>query len=318
MSTTTPASTVHTMGDGVARGPTHHRAEVQRDAARGTWWFLRAYPGSSAALDAAVAAIVPWARAQAVGLAASRWFFIRYVDESGPHVRLRVRLDPDAADALHSRRSEVDELLSAIAPGASPADGGPLVRPRSEAEHRPGPRGSRAGVYAPEHAKYGGAAGVRLAEHVFHDASELILDTGACRLPRRYDRAALAAELARQLLDATVRADQQLLFWEQHWRWWGSHLAFCDIESPEAARAEVTAGLARTAVTADVHARIAAHVRTVVRHLAAAQRLPDSPATSTLVFHHLHMSMNRLGLHPPDEALVGAAVAAAALRKENR
>ena len=87
------------------------------------WVFVHLYPGDWALLDAAIAKVIRPARDEARTLGADRWFFIRYIDMFGPHLRLRARGGSDAINAVHDRwRTSLAEQL---APLKRESTGGP-------------------------------------------------------------------------------------------------------------------------------------------------------------------------------------------------
>lgn len=88
--------------------------------------------------------VVPWVRSRPV----TRWWFLRYVDPTGPHVRVRVRVPFSQRHPL--RR----DLAAALGPRA--------------VERR----------HTPETGKFGGAAGVDRAERIAHASSETAVALG--------------------------------------------------------------------------------------------------------------------------------------------
>ncbi|WP_407111817.1 lantibiotic dehydratase C-terminal domain-containing protein (plasmid) [Streptomyces sp. DSM 116494] len=125
----------------------------------------------------------------------SGYFFINYWLE-GPHVRLRLRPSGPGTEAEVRRRAEeavsgflktrpalyqvdsgflkdfYDSLFDIEFPGEDRAaylgpDGRMNLRPNNSFSHE---------VYAPEYAKYGGPAGVELAEWHFRHSSDLVLE----------------------------------------------------------------------------------------------------------------------------------------------
>lgn len=91
-----------------------------------------------------VGSVVPWVRSRPV----TRWWFVRYVDPTGPHVRVRVRVPWSERHPL--RR----DLARALGPGA--------------VERR----------HTPETGKFGGPAGVDRAERIAHASSETAVALG--------------------------------------------------------------------------------------------------------------------------------------------
>ena len=114
------------------------------------WTYLKLYTGSATADRLLGDAVGPCARRLVEAGGADRWFFIRYEDP-GFHLRVRVHGDPDrirpALEALATRA--IDEGLVHDAAFAT---------------------------YTREVERYGGDAGVLVAERLFHADSEAVVD----------------------------------------------------------------------------------------------------------------------------------------------
>ncbi|MFD7313755.1 lantibiotic dehydratase [Streptomyces sp. NPDC059883] len=121
----------------------------------GEWLYVKLH-GSARAQDDLLCRHVPELVALAAGKGADGWFFIRYTDEAGHHLRLR----------LHGSRPEV--LWGSVAPPL----GALLERWRQQGLLR----GHTVAQYDPETERYGGPAAQRLAERVFQYDSEAALD----------------------------------------------------------------------------------------------------------------------------------------------
>ncbi|MET9431098.1 lantibiotic dehydratase [Streptomyces sp. NPDC003036] len=120
----------------------------------GEWLYLKLY-GSARTQDDLLRDHVPELVAVAAGHGADGWFFIRYTDEGGHHLRLRLH-GPDPARLWGE---------------AAPAVGALLARWRE----RGLVRGHALAAYDPEVERYGGPAAQRLAERVFQCDSEAAL-----------------------------------------------------------------------------------------------------------------------------------------------
>ncbi|NUR84974.1 MAG: hypothetical protein HOY71_12895 [Nonomuraea sp.] len=250
------------------------------------WWYARAYPGGAELMDPATRVLVPWLREQG----GSRWFFIRYWDMTGHHLRLRLRAHPDAVDRVHARLPELRALLDTLRP--EPED-------RLVPGDFPGPlptgRAVRAGLYAPELAKYGGRDGVALAEELFTRGSEWYAANDLTKLGRSTDRASLAVSYLRSVVAAALPSGGEA-FWAAHRRHWGWQLR---LAVPDQGR--LRALLARTAASLtppalDVGDLVAAVVDTLDR-----AELPREH----LLLQYVHMELNRWGFVPAEECLLG-------------
>ena len=115
------------------------------------WTYVKLYAGSATADRLLQEAVAPLARRLLGAGAADRWFFLRYEDGAGFHLRVRFHGDAGAV------RAELDPLVARL------IDEG-LVH---DALH---------GTYRREVERYGGPQGIELAEAVFHADSESVVD----------------------------------------------------------------------------------------------------------------------------------------------
>ncbi|ONK09849.1 lantibiotic dehydratase C-terminal domain-containing protein [Streptomyces sp. MP131-18] len=283
-------------------------------------------------------------------------FFINYWLE-GPHVRLRLKpSEPGAEGEVRHRAEEAIDTFLARRPALYEVDSGFLNQfynqlfdiefPGAEraayldADGRMNlrPNNSRSWLpYEPEYGKYGGPAGVALAEWHFRHSSDLVID--AFRTKNLHLRTVLLGTSAQLMLvmSATfVRGDEELAdYLDSYYAFW--HRAFpgtgfIGSTAYERKADEVTEDLARwyrrirAAVSGEDGARLpaflarwAAHcaeLRTRVRELAARGDLvfrswdgereeqvtdPDE-ALVRLLSPYLHMTNNRLHATIQDEA----------------
>ncbi|MFE7548016.1 lantibiotic dehydratase C-terminal domain-containing protein [Streptomyces gardneri] len=263
------------------------------------WWYVRVYPGGPRFMDAAVRTLVPWLAAQAGRLGSEDWFFIRYWDATGHHLRLRLRAGADAVDALDAvAREELTGLLDTLE-----------ERPEDTVGLLPGvlppgspTRGITPALYAPESAKYGGPDGVALAERIFRLDSAFCAELDLAALPRRYERAAHAVYFARALTARVLTEEERDVFWVRHRTRWGWQLRLAAAgEQLRPLLGGVSAGVREQGVPAPgVRERIDAHADALAELLLRAPGSRDHQ-----VLHHLHMVMNRLGFPPGEEAALG-------------
>ncbi|WP_409464356.1 lantibiotic dehydratase C-terminal domain-containing protein [Amycolatopsis sp. GA6-003] len=260
------------------------------------WWFARLYPGTPSGMDAAVAGAGAWARQTARDIDADCWYFIRYVDPTGVHVRLRLRAHPDALDELAERTGPLQEIVSSAAPSA------PRLLPEAGTLDLAGPAGIRLGVYEPEVDKYG-AGHLPDAERCFQESSELLLDLNAPARPANGARTALAVHLMRRAAAAALPAGEIGGFWAHHRSYWGNALRALRLpkDTLRSRVAAITLELDRAAPPAAELDRISEWSTLLARRISAA-----GPARRQhLLFHHVHMTLNRLGYLPAEEALLG-------------
>lgn len=268
------------------------------------WWYLRAYPGSSYAMDNATRVLVPWLREQARNEGASRWFFMRYLDMSGQHLRMRLQASPDALDRVHARKGEVEQLLR-DAPEPEPRIR--LVAGADLGELR-GPRVAKTAIYAPELEKYGGSTGVSLSLDLFTFGSTWFDDHGVVDLTPRFERARLAVEFQIALVRAALPLpDDQLEFWKAHQRQWGWQLRMLvpTADDYRVKADEVLAGVRSAHVGSGPRDALDDMVGAIVGTLDAAGMAGIPLARVHLLLNYLHMEMNRWGFMPAEECLIG-------------
>ncbi|MEU6867108.1 thiopeptide-type bacteriocin biosynthesis protein [Streptomyces sp. NPDC046876] len=283
-----------------------------------TWLYLKLYPGRPDLLDATLTEVVAPLVAQVAPLA-SRWFFLRYLDTTGAHVRLRFHLAGPAADALAERRAELTGRLEALADRPAPDRPAPTALPASAAPGAVPSAGRAQGrpevrldLYEPEYAKWGGPRYLEVAERTFQASSATalrLLDASDGTLEHRL---ALGGSVMTGLLDRLgLTGEQRAGFLRTHYAWWSGRR-----------HAQPADGAARDTALRTLHDRLLPTVRERAERLLATG--PESEMISRLcadmllgiedrgpqqkplflAFHHLHLSLNRLGIVPVEEALV--------------
>ncbi|MDI9886181.1 thiopeptide-type bacteriocin biosynthesis protein [Streptomyces sp. HNM0645] len=254
-----------------------------------------------------------------------RWFFLRYADASGPHLRVRFRGTPDALDGCwEAGRALWKEHVR-------PPDRGEVHRLHPLAEEGLPGRGSRRlslGLYGREHHYYGSPPAVDIAEEVFQTSSELCLDAVRATGADRTARAHLAVRVMRSCM-GSLGLRQRERVWRLHWGHWTGVLAG-DPESlreteriaerwPAVARpsagvreaAQPVAASAGAGSAADLPAAADALGRDLADGVRRALLADPSAVASRLLLMQLHMTLNRLGFLPLEEAVLGRVAARA-------
>ncbi|MFI6604806.1 thiopeptide-type bacteriocin biosynthesis protein [Nonomuraea sp. NPDC050536] len=202
-----------------------------------------------------------------------RWFFLRFTDRWGPHIRLRLAGPPDRISEVRRLARQVFEIQDA------------WPNRLAESWH-----GARLSLYEPELAKYGGVAGVASAERVFQASSELALSlTGpGCR----ERRLATALAITRMAVELLPPAGRRSFLYHMAWYWTGQDQERrARIRLLACRRPVEPAPLSGSEV--DLHGH----------HLERA--LAEGPRTAPhLLFHFIHTTNNRLGLNVLEEALI--------------
>lgn len=275
-----------------------------------TWLYYQLFSGSSGREDwlltEAVAPAVDWCRP-----GARRWFFLRYFDERGPHVRFRV-LAPLADTIAVQRRFEphIRDVLTRAT--LLPSD--PLARLVKVPPYL-APTGRHIGfnhaVYEPEVHKYGGLVGVAKAEAGFQASSEAVLALLGAGVGSPAERAGLCVHLMHKTVEASLPGHAAAGFWSAYVDHWSG--------------GATTRG---AQVRARLHRALGSHVELLADQAAASADRPEVAAAADVLtdgvsrslqggpvppevqlMHHVHLTNNRLGVLPVEEALFAAVAA---------
>lgn len=266
------------------------------------WLYFLLYVGEQERSDLCLAQVVtPLVRSALTTPGIDRWFFLRYLDDAGPHLRLRFHGDVDAINDLFLRAGPVLAHRLQTLPELEVEPATPLVG-SARAMQRPDAAGSRPpalqlGVYEPEYAKYGGPEGVALAERVFQASSEIALDN-LHHLGDRTTRALWAMAMMQTVLEACLVHQDGPTFWEQYaWHWSGAarpgagalreHLTKQAAPRGQAVRQRID----RLLTEPTTRRQLARHAEVVRNALDEAEHLNLPPARK----------QPRLSSHPPDE-----------------
>jgi thiopeptide-type bacteriocin biosynthesis protein len=181
----------------VRREPVKHPPIAAPASARrsalpgGDWLYLKLYGGPSTLERVLSEAVAPVVHGEVASGGVARWFFLRYADPDW-HVRLRLRGAP-----AHLYGAVLPALERALRPYH--ADG---------ALHR-----LALDTYEPEIERYGGPAGMELAEAIFEADSRALIDVMPRHPPDRPERWRLTLLGMHDLLDALgLDLDARLAF----------------------------------------------------------------------------------------------------------
>ncbi|HEY0638789.1 MAG TPA: lantibiotic dehydratase C-terminal domain-containing protein [Pseudonocardiaceae bacterium] len=260
-----------------------------------------------------------------------RSFFLRYW-QGGPHLRVRLRLDPAAADDVTAEVAGRLRRWLAGAAGDAPFDAerfhrdaqptlAALEEAAAETVHPPDT--VRAAPYQPELGKYGGPRGVAIAEEFFDRSSAVVLAAlpAVAGVSGRRLGAGFGAML-RGLRAAGLTAPEMAAFLAHYCVLWSPYVFDQFLETwPDLLAARrptllphAEAVLAMPGTTGDPFAAAVGDADAAVREaagevLGAVTLLGDDAPRErrhrALLVSYLHTHNNRLGLTPEHEAFLG-------------
>lgn len=277
------------------------------------WLYYKLYPGGFGRLDEALAALATLVERHTPSI--RRWFFIRYVDEVGPHLRFRVLPEPDRVAHLHQALwAATAGWLAERAPPAQPRTW-LTVEDKPRHPYSSTTKALELAVYEPECKKYGGVRGVELAEQIFQVSSTFVLRATGRGSSDGLTRAAIARAVMVPLVDGCMGSAAGE-FWSQYAGYWlrGVRADHLSMEVSEARRdVKAVADLLQAAWSegptgADLDRERDAYVAAVHQYLEQATADTGRPLHA-LLFHQVHMTNNRLGLSPVEESIVALPLA---------
>ncbi|OBA01888.1 hypothetical protein A9D36_16335 [Bacillus subtilis] len=245
-----------------------------------------------------------------------KWFFIRYIDMQGPHIRLRFLVNEDDIDIVEEITEEhLHRNLSKV-----------LAEPLSEmsrllpvkTDTRSFESGFQQEEYEPEYEKYGGVQGVHIAEDIFQSSSELVLSLLNDPGFKDNDRFDFALFLMKKTAEhASLSADQARGLWESMLHHW-SGADYTEgityktkLEEAAEKRIDVINVVIEKMYSNPFVIKLTEGYQKILQR--AFSQIQESEKIRTshshLSFHYIHMMNNRLGVWPIEEAYLGALLA---------
>jgi len=187
------------------------------------WLYLKLYLGHAAnKMDIFIVESMP----RLINLQGyDRWFYIRYLDEAGAHIRLRFRHSgestPDKAGFATTVRLICEKGLLALAQ-FPPSDYRPMVIPPGF-DYGIVPKGIVEIVedaYEPEYDKFGGVQAMPVAEEAFEVSSEIALRVLNDESLGRYSRKTIAPCFMKTALNMINPLGGADLFWLEYSYYW--------------------------------------------------------------------------------------------------
>jgi thiopeptide-type bacteriocin biosynthesis protein len=269
------------------------------------WLYYRIYPGAGPdAIDYLIARTVPRALERC---ASDLWFFVRYLDTRGLHLRLRIRTGDTGRTAWVQKL--VDPLLGDCVAALN----------QTATSGTPGKSGIDLDRYEPETENFG-ATGVSIAERVFHVSSEAAIQVLRDESEGKCARRLVALLLMQQVADAFVLNEPRSGFWKRYANYWLIREPSAEIDewkrrfrakASELVSRDNSALLPDQALSEQLRNSLASWRGTLTRAAAEYASLDEQQARRPgyLAFHFIHLMNNRLGILPLSEAWLATVLA---------
>lgn len=251
--------------------------------------------------------------------APQEWFFLRYADTTGPHLRFRWKDAPDGAARAPAFETVVEDLLCEMV-YTPPSTYRPLVNlghaPPAPAEGRSPQAFAYRDDYRPEFEPFRGPDYIDVAHGLFQGSSEVAVSILGMELDGGPSRKSLAPALMRRVLDALVPRAEHEEFLEGYLRYWtvqdGINLDYLTPDFEAKAMELLDQGYDLEPGELECQAVLKRWEEGLAE---AAQRygdlLPDHRLfPDNLPFRFMHLMNNRLGVGILDEAYLAAVLKA--------
>lgn len=281
------------------------------------WVYYNIYSGSILKLDNFVEKLVkPVVAEVKKKFTIDNWFFIRYFDETGAHIRLRflvdqnefaeiidyleVELNAKARTLVH----EVNEVPKRILPINL---GGTSHGNESSAR-------AELSLYEPEYKKYGGIIGTELSEKLFSSSSELVIKIVAAINNNNIDRFFLGIRLMEKIIQIQIPNDvEKYEFLERYIDYWArenmrSQSTLSEkFKQAAQSRKQLMENLNKMTFEQEIEEAISEYI---IFHEAIFKKIVSYPEIEVesheFCFNYIHMMNNRLGIWPIEEAYLAA------------
>ena len=269
------------------------------------WLYYRIYPGAGPdAIDHLIARIVPHALERCTS---DLWFFVRYLDSRGFHLRLRIQTGDTGRTAWAQKivdpilRDWVAELNQTATSGPRGKVGIDLAR------------------YDPETENFG-PTGVSIAERVFHASSEAAIQVLRDESEGKCARRLVSLLLMQLVADAFVLNEPWSGFWKRYAKYWLIREKSAEIDewnrrfrakASELVSRDDSAFLSEQAFSEQLRNSLTSWRGTLTRAAAEYASLdePQARRPGYLAFYFIHLMNNRLGILPLSEAWLATVLA---------
>jgi thiopeptide-type bacteriocin biosynthesis protein len=277
------------------------------------WLYYKIYvEKGSAGIEHMITKVVPRVLAT---YPFDRWFFLRYLDAKGLHVRLRLRTTE--ADSLESAGEAILPILNeglVQLTEVSPTAYRPTIESKRDTSFvaSVATRSIETDTYRPETESFG-AHGALVAEELFQISSETAMRILQKENQKECSRKTLVPLLMQEVVEAFVLNEAPSVFWRRYAAYWLSNGEAQEIsfwserfrsKANEIKASGVPVLVSASELSEGLQACLA-HWRAGLLNAASAYRsLNENQARRPgyLAFHFIHLMNNRLGILPLEES----------------
>jgi len=245
-----------------------------------------------------------------------RWFYLRYIDDQGFHLRLRFQTDLRQFPDVSERVWEVCDKALRKLPALPPSDYFPMVPPPGDVVDFPPSKGIRIEInhYEPELDKFGGKRGMPIAEELFETSSKIAVSVLRNEARGELSRKTIAPCFMQAVADAFTHSNAE--FWKNYSLYWLGSNSPASHDFREHFFAKGRSLRADGIPILSPPDTLPAHVGVLLKdwdshlHMAASSYkragVFGQVSPEVLAFNFAHLMNNRLGLYSLEEAYLAA------------
>lgn len=277
------------------------------------WIHFNIYTGQLEKMDRVIETqLLPLVNQLSKYIEVKKWFFIRYIDQNGPHLRFRVKvLKKDWKKAIEFVNDKKPSIISYIK-NLSHVKTRRLIPLKRKSPFMQTYVDVKLGLYDPEVKKYGGVEGMKYGESLFYISSKIVGEYISSINEQKIDRFELALVFMQELIEVaglSLRDAHQ--FMSRYLMYWSGNPAKQNLASEFLAQASH-----KKEYVNQVLKNGESHVKNDYFHLyrdtfkELIELVDHSEVIQqtklNVLFHYLHMMNNRLGVWPIEEAYLSA------------
>lgn len=279
---------------------------------RTEWLYFKIYPLRLELLDAVICSIVVPAceEVRSCGALAS-WFYIRFYDESGWHIRLRLKVLASLSERLQTEiQTFIIKMLSQLSLSSSEVLEQEEIMALKAAPH------VSIQLYEPEYEKYGGSTGVAIAERLFAASSELAVKYLMYNHSDLNNILFIAIVIMQDMLDVVYKDAQKRRYFLQYYLWYWTNQNQSDSAKMREELKQKALKEKYMHIKETIDLRNGGYIQEMLqeyKHAFAANvqlcttlMMPHNYSIRQLCFDQMHLTNNRLGISTSHEGYLAA------------